>query len=60
MLYSFNVWYRGRFYGCGLKKKIIKNTFGCGLFVIYIYLVKTVVKIEVEQKVKTMLFKLKL
>ena len=42
----------GNFCGCDLKKIIfIKNTFSWGWFDIYICLVKTVIKIEVEQKI---------
>jgi hypothetical protein len=40
------------FCGCDLKKVILeKNTFNWGWFGIYIYLIKTIVEIEVEQKV---------
>jgi hypothetical protein len=46
------IMYYGNFYGCGLKKIIfIKSTFSWGWFDIYICLVKTVIKIEVEQKI---------
>ena len=41
----------GKFYGHGEKHYFIKNIFGWGWFDIYIYLVKTVVEIEVEQKI---------
>jgi hypothetical protein len=33
------------------KKKIIKSIFDWGWFDIYIYLVKTVIEIEIEQKI---------
>jgi hypothetical protein len=46
------VWYCGSFCGYGLKKVVfIKSIFGWGWFGIYVCLVKTVVKIKVEQKV---------
>jgi len=44
--------YCGSFCGYDLKKNyFIKNIFGWGWFDIYTCMVKTVVKIEVEQKV---------
>ena len=47
-----SVWYCDSFYGCSLKKIIfIKSIFGWGWFDIYICLIKTVVEIEVKQKV---------
>jgi hypothetical protein len=47
-----SVWYCGSFCGYGLKKIIfIKNTYSWGWFSIYVYFIKTVVEIEVEQKV---------
>jgi len=47
-----SVWYYRSFCGCGLKKKyFIKSTFDKGWFGIYVCLVKTVVEINVEQKV---------
>jgi hypothetical protein len=46
------VWYCGSFCGCGLKKNCFaKSTFSWDWFGIYICLVKTVVEIEVEQKI---------
>jgi len=47
--WSWYVWYCGSFCGYSLKKNcFIKNTFNWGWFGIYIYLVKTVVEIDVE------------
>jgi len=46
------VWYCGSSCGCSLKKNyFIKSIFSWGWFNIYICLVKTVVTIEIEQKV---------
>ena len=45
------VWYCDSFCGGGLKKLFYKKYFGWSWFDIYIYLVKAMVEIEVEQKI---------
>jgi hypothetical protein len=49
--FLIHVWYCGNFYGSDLKKLFYKKYFGWSWFDIYIYLVKAMVEIEVEQKI---------